>query len=63
MAGTLILDGATAVHRVQFYTYDTLDLGSYSAASIGSAKLRAGLTIPPELIDAPGWFTYFSRDI
>ena len=39
-----------------------LDLVSYSTTSVGSTKLRAGLPIPPESVNAPDWFIYFSRD-
>ena len=60
----MIFDGATTVHRVQYYPYDMLDLVSYGAAGVGSTKLRAGpySTLPQQMLGAPGWFPYFSRD-
>ena len=38
-----------------------LDLVSYSTTSAGSAKLRPGLPVPPELISAPDWPICFPR--
>ena len=52
-AGALIFDGAATVHRVQFYPYDLLDLVSYGTAGIRPTKLRAGLPIPQQMLDAP----------
>ena len=52
-AGALIFDGAATVHRVQWYPYDMLELVSYGTASVGLTKLRVGLSIPQQMLEAP----------